>query len=56
MVRVRNTQEEEQTLILTGHRGPVRCLAFATDSNLATTLASGGDDSTIRLWRGAKEE
>ncbi|MBX3434713.1 MAG: protein kinase [Pirellulales bacterium] len=32
---------------LTGHRGPVRALAFAPDG---TQLASGGQDNTIVLW------
>jgi WD40 repeat protein len=32
---------------LRGHQGWVRCLAFAADGK---TLATGGEDCTIRLW------
>ena len=34
-------------LLLRGHDGPVRALAYAPDGG---SLASGGDDGTVRLW------
>jgi WD40 repeat protein len=34
-------------LVLHGHKDTVRCLAYAPDGR---RLASGGDDSTLRLW------
>ena len=36
-----------QTAVLHGHTGGVRCLTFSLDRKL---LVSGGDDMTIRLW------
>jgi WD40 repeat protein len=35
-------------LVLTGHHGPVRALAYAPGD--ASTLASAGADGTLRLW------
>jgi WD40 repeat protein len=34
-------------LILRGHTGPVRCLAYSPDG---ATLASGCDDGKVKLW------
>jgi WD40 repeat protein len=34
-------------LILRGHAGPVRCLAYSPDGRI---LASGGNDERIKLW------
>src|SRR5579875_529452 len=34
-------------LILRGHTGPVRCLAYSPDGSF---LVSGSDDTTVRLW------
>jgi COMPASS component SWD3 len=38
-------------LILRGHEGPVRCLAYSPDGRL---LASGSDDKTVKIWHLSK--
>jgi WD40 repeat protein len=55
-LRLWNTTKDVQRLVLTGHHGPVRSVAFATDKKtLSTILASGSEDGTVRLWRGSPE-
>jgi WD40 repeat protein len=36
------------TFTLTGHQGPVVCIAFSPDSSL---IATGGGDRIVRLWK-----
>jgi WD40 repeat protein len=42
-----------ERLTLTGHTGPVRAIALASDQSF---LASAGNDGTIRIWRAAPAE
>jgi WD40 repeat protein len=41
------TPPTSSPLVLSGHKGAVRALALAPDSE---TIVTGGDDGTIRLW------
>ncbi len=43
--------EFREQFTFAGHAGPVRALAM---SRVQPIVASGGDDGTIRLWRGAE--
>ena len=36
-----------QTAVLSGHTSEVTCLTFSSDG---TSLVSGGDDCTVKLW------
>jgi WD40 repeat protein len=46
-VSVWDTTKEQPEQPLSGHSGPVRCLAFSPDG---TIMASGSDDRTVILW------
>jgi serine/threonine protein kinase/WD40 repeat protein len=45
--RIRDSTTSEEIHQLAGHGGGVRCAAFSSDGK---RLATGGDDSTIRIW------
>jgi WD40 repeat protein len=46
-VRVYELETGKEIAVLTGHRLPVRCLAYSPDGK---RLASGGQDEEIKLW------
>jgi WD40 repeat protein len=53
-VRVQRTAVAQEAVItMAGHRGPVYSAAFTSDG---TSLVTGGDDGTVRLWNAVTGE
>jgi eukaryotic-like serine/threonine-protein kinase len=50
LVRIWDSHSLNEMLPLTGHTGPVRCVAFSHDGN---QVVSGGDDDGLRCWSGS---
>ncbi|CAI2165097.1 10232_t:CDS:10 [Funneliformis geosporum] len=52
-ILVYTINQENPIKTLTGHKGPVKCLAY---DNSKTYLASGSSDSTVKIWKENKKE
>jgi WD40 repeat protein len=51
-VRVWDTAQGTQLMVLTGHEGPVRGVAWPPDG---TRIATGSNDRTVRIWDAPQE-
>ncbi len=47
-LHVHDFETGEETRCFKGHHGPIFCLRYSPDGN---TIASGSEDSTVRMWR-----
>ena len=46
-INILNAVTGSQSVVLSGHTGEVNCIVFSSDG---TSLVSGSDDKTIKLW------